>query len=145
MRLLRATNEPISLIFRSLYCRETKSATGVLITDLTSRKEQVDLASRFQRMQDDERRGRGGIARELHDSVGQLLACDGMKYRCCPSQSDSSIRRDKERFENQFMEEVSREIRTISHLLHPPLPTSRTDLCPSAGMWMVSPTQQNKS
>src|SRR5579864_2218784 len=55
--------------FRSLL--RDNSATGVLITDLTARKQQEELTSRIQQMQDEERRR---IARELHDSVGQLLA-----------------------------------------------------------------------
>ena len=62
---------PIAAHFSLSLLSRDKLATGVLITDLTARKEQVDLASRFQRMQDDERKR---IARELHDSVGQLLA-----------------------------------------------------------------------
>jgi len=81
MRLLRATNEPISAHFSFTLLSRDKSATGVLITDLTSRKEQVDLASVFNgcRMTNE-----GRIARELHDSVGQLLAAIGNEYRCCP-------------------------------------------------------------
>jgi PAS domain S-box-containing protein len=120
MRLLRATNEPISAHFSFTLLSRDKSATGVLITDLTSRKEQVDLASRFQRMQDDERRR---IARELHDSVGQLLAAIGMNIAVIRSEShklDSAAQRAVS--ENAMLvDEVSREIRTISHLLHPPL------------------------
>jgi PAS domain S-box-containing protein len=103
----------------SLLSRD-KSATGVLISDLTSRKEQGELAARFQRMQDDERKR---IARELHDSVGQLLAAIGMNISVVQLQShkldDEGMRAISENA--MLVEQVSREIRTISHLLHPPL------------------------
>ncbi len=97
-----------------------KSATGVLISDLTARKEQSELAARFQRMQDDERKR---IARELHDSVGQLLAAIGMNISVVQSQMnrlDSAGQRAVSE-NSMLVQEVSREIRTISHLLHPPL------------------------
>jgi PAS domain S-box-containing protein len=97
-----------------------KSATGVLITDLRPQKQQIELASRLQNLQDEERKR---IARELHDSVGQLLAAISMNIGIVQSQpvqldpttakaiADTAI----------LAEQVSSEIRTISHLLHPPL------------------------
>jgi len=97
-----------------------KSVVGVLITDLTSEKSYADLARRLQQMQDEERRN---IARELHDSVGQLLAAITMNL--------SQVRKEGLSLTNalnhllddnqQMVDQVSREIRTISHLLHPPL------------------------
>jgi PAS domain S-box-containing protein len=96
------------------------SVTGLLVTDLTAEKSYAELASRLQSVQDQERRG---IARELHDSVGQLLAAITMnltRFRKEASNltpalaalvDDSSV----------MVEQVSKEIRTISHLLHPPL------------------------
>lgn len=97
-----------------------KSVTGVLITDLTTEKSNLDLASRIQRVQDEERRG---IARELHDSVGQLLAAITMnlaalrKEATTLSPSHSALLDDSA----VMVSQVSKEIRTISHLLHPPL------------------------
>jgi signal transduction histidine kinase len=97
-----------------------KSATGVLITDLRLQKQQMEFASRLQHLQDEERKR---IARELHDSVGQLLAAIGMNIGIVKSQShklDSKAARAV--FDNaKLVEQVSTEIRTISHLLHPPL------------------------
>jgi signal transduction histidine kinase len=79
-----------------------------------------DLSSRLQQIRDEERRQ---IARELHDSVGQLVAALGMNLAVVQSQSnrlDSAGARAVS--ENAAMvEQISREIRTISHLLHPPL------------------------
>src|SRR5271166_6783390 len=79
-----------------------------------------DLSARLLQSQDAERRK---IARELHDSVGQLLAAISMNI--------SQVTREKEKLspqaqrcveENQKLVQQSlTEIRTLSHLLHPPL------------------------
>jgi PAS domain S-box-containing protein len=120
LRLRLEGGSPVSANFSFSLLSRDKSATGVLITDLTGQKQQMEFTSRLQQMQDDERRR---IARELHDSVGQLLAAIGMNIAVVQAQSqklDSMGARAVS--ENAtLVEEVSREIRTISHLLHPPL------------------------
>jgi PAS domain S-box-containing protein len=120
LHLHRAAGDSIPAHVSLCLLSRDKSATGVLISDLTSRKEQGELAARFQRMQDDERKR---IARELHDSVGQLLAAIGMNISVVQLQShkldDEGMRAVSENA--MLVEQVSREIRTISHLLHPPL------------------------
>lgn len=90
-------------------------------------KSQRDLELKVQqlygsllRAQDEERRR---IARELHDSVGQLLAAIGMNI--------STVVQEKSKLspaaaqcvgENAVLiRQVTDEIRTMSHLLHPPL------------------------
>jgi signal transduction histidine kinase len=79
-----------------------------------------ELSSRLQQMRDEERRQ---IARELHDSAGQLLAALGMNIAVIQSQShkldEAGVRAASEN--GALVEQISREIRTISHLLHPPL------------------------
>lgn len=79
-----------------------------------------DLSARLLRMRDDEQRR---LARELHDSVGQLLAAIGMNISVVSSEAHKlSPTAAKCVAENAaLIDEVSREIRTISHLLHPPL------------------------
>ncbi len=79
-----------------------------------------DLSFRLLQVQDDERRR---LARELHDSVGQLLAAIGINVGIVQSQSSKLDPRGARAVsENaQLLGQVSREIRTISHLLHPPL------------------------
>ena len=71
-------------------------------------------------LQDAERRR---IARELHDGVGQTLAAILMNVSIVQSQSQKlDARGAKAVSENaQLLEQVSAEIRTMSHLLHPPL------------------------
>jgi PAS domain S-box-containing protein len=79
-----------------------------------------ELSGRLLRMRDDEQRH---LARELHDSVGQLLAAISMNIAVVSSEagklSPATARCVAENA--ALVEEVSREIRTISHLLHPPL------------------------
>src|SRR5580692_322069 len=97
-----------------------KSATGVLITDLTAKRQILEFAARLQTMQDEERRR---LARELHDSVGQTLAALSMNIGIAQAQSHKldalGARAVSENA--HLVDQVSREIRTISHLLHPPL------------------------
>ncbi len=77
------------------------------------------LSARLLQLQDEERRR---FARELHDSVGQSLA--GLTLNL------STVRTDIERLaktanavsESEAMvQEMSKEVRTISYLLHPPM------------------------
>jgi signal transduction histidine kinase len=78
-----------------------------------------DLSARLLESQDDERRR---IARELHDSVGQTMVALTMNL--------STAREDIERLtktvdaltdSEAMVQAISEEVRTISHLLHPPL------------------------
>jgi PAS domain S-box-containing protein len=78
------------------------------------------LSHRLMQIQDEERRH---IARELHDSAGQVLAAlamsvSGMARRA--RQGDSQLAKDAEDGE-RLVQELSQEIRTMSYLLHPPL------------------------
>jgi PAS domain S-box-containing protein len=95
-----------------------------LNTDITDRKRAEDnvraLSGRLLKLQDDERRH---IARELHDSAGQLLAALGMNLasiedetRQLSAKAGGACRESK-----GLVLQLSRELRTISHLLHPPL------------------------
>jgi signal transduction histidine kinase len=88
--------------------------------DLDAANENLrELSARLLQLQDEERRR---IARELHDSVGQLLAALSMNL--------SAVRTDVERLaqtanalsdSENLVQQMSSEVRTISHLLHPPL------------------------
>jgi PAS domain S-box-containing protein len=76
------------------------------------------LSSHLQRVQDDERRK---IARELHDSTGQYLVAVKMNlaqlHQAGLSKAQASALTESE----QLLDTCLAEIRTISHLLHPPL------------------------
>lgn len=79
-----------------------------------------ELSGRLQQMRDEERRQ---IARDLHDSVGQLLAALNMNIAIVQLQSDKLDSAGARAVSENaaIVEQIGREIRTISHLLHPPL------------------------
>lgn len=97
-------------------------------TDISDRKRSEEslrlLTGRLLRMQDDERRR---IARELHDSAGQILAAISMNLTPLESKLDSPNGHDMSSASRAIREslalvsELNAELRTISHLLHPPL------------------------
>jgi signal transduction histidine kinase len=78
------------------------------------------LSGKLQQLRDEERKQ---LARELHDSVGQMLAALSMNLARVLSQAQrldpaaaSAIAENA-----GIVEQITKEIRTISHLLHPPL------------------------
>jgi PAS domain S-box-containing protein len=104
-----------------------QTAEGVLVTsairDITERKRAElslrKLSGQLLLSQDEERRR---IARDLHDSVGQMLAALNMKLT--PLTDGTHRTADSDRVVKESLEligELTKEIRTISHLLHPPL------------------------
>jgi len=77
------------------------------------------LSARLLQMQDEERRR---IARELHDSAGQMVAAltmniDQMKAVDGASREQARLLADSD----VIMQHLNKELRTMSHLLHPPL------------------------
>jgi signal transduction histidine kinase len=76
------------------------------------------LSNRMMTMQDEERRR---IAREIHDGLGQELAAakmilDGILAKdSSPSMQQASLEA------SQLIDRAIQQVRTISHLLHPPL------------------------
>ena len=98
-----------------------------------------ELSGRILQLQDDERRR---IARELHDSVGQLLAAISMNMAVVENELDAlGPEANKAFLENRmFVQQILQGIRTISHLLHPPL-LDESGL-PSALRWYVEEFSQ---
>jgi signal transduction histidine kinase len=77
------------------------------------------LSARLLQMQDEERRR---IARELHDSAGQMVAAltmniDQMKAVDGDSGEQARLLADSD----AIVQNLNKELRTMSHLLHPPL------------------------
>jgi signal transduction histidine kinase len=92
-----------------------------VFAELHRKTQQLEaLNARLTTLQDEERRR---IARELHDSVGQILAAISMNSVLVEEEYHKlSPGAAKRLSENAAMvEEAGRQIRTISHLLHPPL------------------------
>ncbi len=79
-----------------------------------------DLSGRLLQAQDEERRR---LARELHDGTSQLLAAVQLRLAAL----QTTISPDNAQIQHSLtelssvVERCSREIRTLSHLLHPPL------------------------
>ncbi len=74
-----------------------------------------ELWNRLVRTQDEERRH---IARELHDSVGQYLAALSMVLEAAKNKGSNDRKLEEAA---QITDSCIAEIRTLSHLLHPPL------------------------
>lgn len=89
-------------------------------TDITARREAERaarrLSGRILSIRDDERRR---IARALHDSLGQYLTALKINVDVLSNSSDTSTRVAEEC--STILEKCLSEVRTISHLLHPPL------------------------
>lgn len=98
-----------------------------------------ELSGRILQLQDEERRR---IARELHDSVGQLLAAITMNMAVVEDELDALSPEAKKAFlqNRAFVQQILQGIRTISHLLHPPL-LDESGL-PSALGWYVEEFSQ---
>jgi len=101
---------------------------GVLVTsairDISERKRAEEslrvLSGKLLHMQDDERRR---LARELHDSAGQILAALSMNLTPLESEAGRTGPAAAKAVEEslRLVNELSKDLRTISHLLHPPL------------------------
>jgi len=77
------------------------------------------LSARLLQMQDEERRR---IARELHDSAGQMVAALTMNID--QLKGLDGVTSDKARLladSDAILQNLNKELRTMSHLLHPPL------------------------
>ena len=74
------------------------------------------LSARLIRSQDDERRR---IARELHDSAGQYLGAVSIALEVARKEQEKTMNKLAEA--GEMAKGCAAEIRTISHLLHPPL------------------------
>jgi len=99
---------------------QAEAERAQLIRDQVKQSELLrDLSWRLLQMQDEERRR---IARELHDSVGQMVTAMGLNLSVVARSQNLSPEAAKAIEENTtLVEQMSREIRTLSHLLHPPL------------------------
>ena len=79
-----------------------------------------DLSARLLQIRDEEARR---LARELHDSVGQMLVAIGMNIATVQAQSEKldEVGARAVAENSVLVKQISDEIRTISYLLHPPL------------------------
>ena len=119
----KLTEERLRILTENL-----EAQVGIRTEELERRNAQVvkqwdllrELSARLMRMQDEERRH---IARELHDSAGQTLAVLAMSLaRLSQEARQHAPRLAKDVDESEeLVQQLIREIRTTSYLLHPPL------------------------
>ena len=87
--------------------------------DFVLQTEQLrELSTRLQRSQDEERRR---IARDLHDSVGQTVTALGLHLGSITQGAIKPEVRKAAQESYEMVQQLSKEIRTLSYLLHPPL------------------------
>jgi PAS domain S-box-containing protein len=87
--------------------------------EILQQSEQLrELSSRLQQTQDDERRR---IARDLHDSAGQVVAALSMQLATITLHVTKPEARNAVQESLEMVRQLSKEIRTVSYLLHPPL------------------------
>ena len=87
--------------------------------ELSERNDQVRaLSVRLLRLQDEERRR---LARELHDSTGQMLAAMKMVLNEMLLEAKGGKVAELAAQSVEINDEMSRQLRTMSYLLHPPL------------------------
>jgi PAS domain S-box-containing protein len=114
---------PVEISLSPLQTDEGTLVTSA-IRDITERRRAEEslrlLSGQLLQLQDQERRR---IARELHDSSGQLLAALGLNLSLVGAESGNITPRAVKSLQESIslVQELSRELRTISHLLHPPL------------------------
>jgi PAS domain S-box-containing protein len=105
--------------------KELRQSLELKVKERTAELEETEanlraVTGRLLRAQDEERRR---IARELHDSAGQLLAALSMNLIPLePKLLELGPDLGKSITDSIFLvDELSRQLRTMSHLLHPPL------------------------
>jgi signal transduction histidine kinase len=107
--------------------RKLRRSQGELENRIQERTAELDrsnqslreLTARLMQLQDEERRR---FARELHDSVGQVLAALSINLSIAQTDLERLTKTASTLRESEMLvQDMSKEVRTISHLLHPPL------------------------
>ena len=126
LRQKRKAGDKVTVATRWALWRDHGEVLGrfQLDTDITRRKQAEDelrvLSGHLLTLRDEERRR---LARDLHDSVGQLLAGATMNVSILSGQVSGEDSKAAELLSeiSRLLEQSVKEIRTISYLLHPPL------------------------
>lgn len=117
------TEFPVEISLSPLQTDEGMLVTSA-IRDITERKRAEEsvrlLSGQLLHLQDQERRR---LARELHDSAGQILVALGMNLSLVESGDGDLAPNAAKAVKDSLslVQQLSRELRTIAHLLHPPL------------------------
>jgi PAS domain S-box-containing protein len=119
---LRESQEQLSALadgLENLVSVRTRELEQRNVEILRQSEQLQQLSQRLLQIQDDERRH---IARELHDSAGQVVIALGMNLASIARHAKQNSPLDQPVKECQeLVQQLNREIRTMSYLLHPPL------------------------
>ena len=97
---------------------------GAIVQDVTALKRAENairwLSGRLLQMRDDERRR---LARDLHDSLGQILSAIKMNLSYLARDTSHLDERGRNAVteSRELIDSCIKEVRTLSHLLHPPM------------------------
>jgi signal transduction histidine kinase len=103
---------------------ETVTQIGAVVQDITALKRAENtvrwLSGRLLQLRDDERRR---IARDLHDSLGQILTAVKMNLAYLGRDTSRLDERGRNALaeSRDLIDSSLQEVRTLSHLLHPPM------------------------
>ncbi len=103
---------------------ETVTQIGAVVQDITALKRAEStvrwLSGRLLQLRDDERRR---LARDLHDSLGQTLSAVKMNLAYLARDTSGLDTRGRNAMteSKELVDGALREVRTLSHLLHPPM------------------------
>ena len=114
-----ALNAQLTILQRARHRLETDiSARTAELSEAGGRLR--DLSTRLLHSQDDERRR---LARELHDSTGQLLAAVQLNISLVQAEAAALSEDGRKRLAETMLiaDQAIREVRTMSYLLHPPM------------------------
>jgi signal transduction histidine kinase len=120
-RLMRSLGKFASSAYQAVISLDAqKSQLEERNSEVLQQSEQLqELSGRLLQTQDDERRR---IARELHDSAGQIVTVLGLNLATIAQRVSQDAVLGKTLEESRELVNVlSKEIRTLSYLLHPPL------------------------
>jgi PAS domain S-box-containing protein len=112
---LRESEENLRVLAESL-----ETQVRFRTRELEQQSQQLrELSNRLQQTQDEERRH---IARELHDSAGQIVTALAMNMGSIAQKLPEDVAIMKSvRDSEDLIQQLAKEIRTMSYLLHPPL------------------------
>ena len=102
----------------------TVTQIGAVVQDITALKRAENtvrwLSGRLLQSRDDERRR---LARDLHDSLGQILTAVKMNLSYVGREAESLDERGRNAVteSKELIDSCIKEVRTLSHLLHPPM------------------------
>ena len=103
---------------------DSVTQVGAIVQDVTPLKRAENairwLSGRLLQMRDDERRR---LARDLHDSLGQILSAIKMNlsYLARDTSPLDARGRNAVTESRELIDDCIKEVRTLSHLLHPPM------------------------